>query len=69
VVEGGYDSPRGQEKLDACVQSVMGGVHAIVFHDKLKGAYKAQLRAFAERLAIPIFKHQALRQPESLPIW
>ena len=69
IVEGGYDSPDGLEKLDACVKSVKGGIHAIAFHDNLKGAYKAQLRAFAERLAVPIFKHQALRQPQSLPIW
>ena len=69
VLEGGYDTEEGIKKLESCIDSVIGGIHAIVFHDNLKGPYKSQLRLLGERLGLPCFKHQALRQPQSLPIW
>jgi len=69
VVDGAYDTAAGRAKLDACVASILGGVHGIVFHDNLKGAYKAQVRLLAEQLGVPAFKHQALRQPHTLPLW
>jgi D-tyrosyl-tRNA(Tyr) deacylase len=69
IVDGGYDAEEGMKKLEDCINSIIGGVHAIVFHDNLKSAYKTQVRLLGERLGIPYFKHKALRQPQSLPIW
>lgn len=69
LVSGNYDNEDGLKKLEACVRSIEGGIDGIVFHDKLKGTYKANLRLLAEKLSVPYFKHQSLRQPEKLPIW
>jgi D-tyrosyl-tRNA(Tyr) deacylase len=69
LVSGGYGEESGLEKLRACVQSIRGGVHAIAFHDNLKGPYKAPLRVLSEELGVPLFKYQKLRQPEELGLW
>lgn len=69
VVAGGYNVPESLEKLETCLQSIIGGVHAIIFHDNLKGPYKAQLRLLAEKLQVPCLKHQLLRNPQQLPLW
>jgi len=69
VVSGAYDNHQGLDRLHACVQSIVGGVDGIVFHDKLKGNYKERLRELSEELSIPIFKHKALRNPSSLPFF
>ena len=66
---GKYDSVSAVAKVESCVSSIAGGIHAIVLHDDLKGRYKAPFRALAERLGIPVFKHKALRQPQDLPLW
>jgi len=50
------------------LDSVQGGIAGIVFHDKLKGAYKDQLRALEKKYDIPVFKHQLLRQPLLIPL-
>ncbi|HEV2145904.1 MAG TPA: D-aminoacyl-tRNA deacylase [Longimicrobiaceae bacterium] len=68
LVAGGYGEPGGAEKLEACCRSIAGGVDALVFHDNLKGALKATVRAVAERLWIPSFNHRRLRSPEPLPL-
>lgn len=67
LVAGRYDDAEGAEKLERCVASIKGGIDAIAFHDKLKGAYKDQFRALGERLGAPVVKHQALRKPEAIP--
>ena len=67
VVAGAYEQEAGLEKLQACVASIKGGIDGIVFHHKLKGPYKAQLRALAEGLGVPAFKHKDLRRPEVMP--
>jgi D-tyrosyl-tRNA(Tyr) deacylase len=69
VVEGGYDQESALDKLEACLRSIDGGVHAIVVHDDLKGRYKATFRSAAERLGVPLLKHRALRAPGELPLW
>lgn len=69
VVSGDYQNETGLKKLKACVASINGGIHAVVFHEGLKGPIKAQIRAFAEQLGVPALKHKALRQPENLPLW
>ncbi|HEX8149648.1 MAG TPA: D-aminoacyl-tRNA deacylase [Pyrinomonadaceae bacterium] len=69
VVEGGYDQESALDKLESCVGSIVGGIHAVVVHDDLKGRYKATFRAAAERLGLPLLKHRALRSPAELPLW
>lgn len=66
---GKYDTESATVKVEACVNSIAGGIHAIALHDDLKGRHKAPFRALAERLGIPVFKHKALRQPQELPLW
>jgi D-tyrosyl-tRNA(Tyr) deacylase len=65
---GAYDSEPGYAKLEACARSIRGGLHAIAFHDGIRGRYKAQLRRLGEQLGIPAFKHQALQEPEDLSL-
>lgn len=69
IVAGGYDAPSGLERLEACAASIAGGIHAIAFHDNLKGVYKDQVRALAQKLGIPCFKHQKLERPQLLELW
>lgn len=69
IVAGGYDGPSGLERLEACAASIAGGVHAIAFHDNLKGVYKDQVRALAQKLGVPCFKHQKLERPQLLELW
>ncbi len=69
VVGGRYEDDSGLERLAAAAGSIRGGIHAIAFHDKLKGLYKERCRALAERLRVPAFKHQSLRTPGDLGLW
>ena len=66
---GKYDTESAAAKVESCVSSIAGGIHAIALHDDLKGRFKAPFRALAERMGIPVFKHRALRQPQDLPLW
>lgn len=66
LVTGEYEKENGQEKLELCVSSIVGGISAIAMHDGLKGAYKEQLRILGEKLGVPVFKHQKLRKPETI---
>ncbi len=69
VVSGGYDADEAaQQKLQACVASILGGIDGIVYHDKLKGTYKDQLRRLGETLGVPAFKHKVLARPDDLPL-
>lgn len=65
LVAGNYDT-EGRAKLDRCLRSIKGGVDAIVVHGNLKASYKMPFRNLADRLNVPIFKHEALRNPEAL---
>jgi D-tyrosyl-tRNA(Tyr) deacylase len=65
---GSYEGEAGYARLEACARSIRGGLHAIVFHDGIRGRYKAPLRRLGEQLGIPAFKHQALRKPGDLPL-
>lgn len=66
LVTGEYETEKGQEKLELCVNSIAGGISAIAIHDGLKGIYKQQLRILGEKLGVPVFKHQKLRKPETI---
>lgn len=67
LVSGQYDGEDGQAKLEACVDSIMGDIEGIVYHDNLKGVYKEQLRILAGKLNVPAFKHKLLRRPSDIP--
>ena len=43
-----------------------GGIEAIVFHDKMKGCYKDLVRKLGAHYDVPIYKHQRLRNPETM---
>ena len=67
LVTGQYEEEGGQVKLEGCMQSIQGGIVGIVFHDKLKGVYKEQVRTLGRKYNIPVFKHQLLRRPGDIP--
>lgn len=64
LVSGAYEDETGLERACACVDSIEGGIDAIVFHDKLKGCYKDIVRNLGKKYNVPIYKHQKLRNPE-----
>lgn len=59
-----YDSVARDEAWAACAASIVGGVKAIVFHDNLKGSFKARARQLAESLGVPALSHKKLRTPD-----
>lgn len=61
-----YEGDLGIDKLDKCIKSVNGGVHGIVFHNKLKKVYKDQCRTIGENFKIPCFKHKLLEDMENV---
>lgn len=66
LVTGEYEKENGQEKLENCLDSIIGGISAIAIHDGLKGAYKEKFRILGEKYNIPVFKHQKLRRPKAI---
>lgn len=66
LVSGEYENEDGIRKASECIDSIVGGIDGIVFHDKLKGCYKDLFRKLGEKYNVPIIKHQALRNPESI---
>lgn len=66
LVDGSYDEPSALDRLRACVDSIAGGVSGIACHAKLASPYKKQVRLLAEELGVPVLKHRALRNPETL---
>jgi D-tyrosyl-tRNA(Tyr) deacylase len=66
LVSGEYENEQGIKKLSACIESIIGGIDGIVFHDKLKGCYKDLVRKLGEKYNVPIIKHQLLRTPENI---
>lgn len=68
LVAGAYENETGIDRASHCVDSIEGGIEAIVFHDKMKGCYKDLVRALGQKYNVPIFKHQKLREPESMEL-
>lgn len=66
LVAGAYENEAGVERASKCVDSIAGGIEAIVFHDKMKGCYKDLVRALGAKYNVPIYKHQRLRNPETM---
>ncbi|MDR0628687.1 MAG: D-aminoacyl-tRNA deacylase [Treponema sp.] len=58
----GYEEDvTGLEKFERSVNSVIGGIHAIVFHDNIKSIYKQLCKIIGERHGVSVFKHKTLR--------
>lgn len=66
IVSGDYGSEEGYAKLLLAVQSIRGGVRAVVYHEGIKSAYRDQCRRLGEELGVPVLKHKALRRPEEI---
>jgi len=66
LVSGGYDDGSGFDKLQCCIDSVMGGIHAIVFHDNLKSAYKQLCRELGAKYDLPVIKHKSLKNLDEI---
>lgn len=62
LVSGNYNED-GFEKMLHAVESIVGGIDGVVFHDNLAGPYKAVCRSIAEHYSVPAFKHKVLRNP------
>ena len=60
LVNGKYNEEEGYKKLETCINSIVGGIDAIVYQEKLKTPFKEQCRRMAETLNIPAFKHKQL---------
>lgn len=66
LVAGEYENETGVERASSCIDAIEGGIEAIVFHDKMKGCYKDLVRALGKKYNVPIYKHQKLRNPETM---
>lgn len=66
LVSGEYETEYGFERACKCVESIAGGIEAIIFHDKMKGCYKDLVRKLGAHYDVPIYKHQRLRSPETM---
>lgn len=68
VVNGKYDEEEGYKKLEACINSIIGGIDGIVYQDKLKAPYRDQCKRIGEVLNVPVFKHKQLNNIKESPI-
>ena len=68
LVSGEYENETGVERASACVDAIAGGIEAIFFHDKMKACYKDLVRALGAKYNVPIYKHQRLRNPETIEL-
>lgn len=59
-VAGNY-AENGLEKINKCIESIIGGINGIIFHDNLKGEYKQQCRDAAEKYNVYAGKHKILK--------
>ena len=59
-----YADEDGLGKLNNCVESIIGGICGIIFHDNLKGEYKDLCRELAKRSGIFVGKHKILKSPD-----
>ncbi|NLT58023.1 MAG: hypothetical protein GXX99_03575 [Clostridiales bacterium] len=63
LVNGDYSGERGLALLQHALDTVIGGVDAIVFNDNMKKPVKDCVRAFAEQSGLPLLKHRRLHAP------
>jgi len=65
VVEN-YPGEDGLKKINNCMESIIGGINGIIFHDNLKGEYKELCRETAKRNNIFAGKHKIIKSPGEL---
>lgn len=61
LVKGEYDLEENKQKIVNAINSSLIKVDLLVFHDKLKGAYKNLVREIGDKLDIPYCKHKAVK--------
>ena len=61
-----YENETGVERASQCIDAIEGGIEAIFFHDKMKACYKDLVRTLGAKYNVPIYKHQRLRNPDTL---
>jgi len=66
IVTGDYASGEGYKKLRSAASSIRGGIDAVVYHEGIKAAFRDQCRRLGAELDVPVLKHKALRQPETI---
>ena len=54
---------RGLDFLSHALETVRGGVDAIVYNDNMKKPVKDCVREFAARTGLPLLKHRRLHTP------
>lgn len=65
LAAGDYSGDRGLQLLQHALDTVDGGVDAIVYNDNMQKPYKDCIRAFAQQTGLPLLKHRKLREPGS----
>ena len=63
LVGGDYTGQRGLDFLSHALETVRGGVDAIVYNDNMKKPVKDCVREFAARTGLPLLKHRRLHTP------
>jgi D-tyrosyl-tRNA(Tyr) deacylase len=66
--QGKYESQEGFGKLERCVETIIGGIDGIAFHKKLSSPIKNQCRRLGEKIGVPVFNKNLLKNPPGLPI-
>lgn len=61
--QGDYTGEKGLAMLRHALETVQGGVDAVVFNDNLKKPFKDCARALAQEAGLPLLKHRKLRTP------
>jgi D-tyrosyl-tRNA(Tyr) deacylase len=56
-----YLEEEGRRRFEHCIASIQGEVQGIVFHDSIRGPYKALLRELGAGFKIPVLQHRRLR--------
>ena len=63
LVGGDYTGQRGLDFLQHALETVHGGVDAIVYNDNMKKPVKDCVREFAAKTGLPLLKHRRLHTP------
>lgn len=60
-----YMEEGGDQRLEECIDTIQGGIDAIVIHEKLKKNLKDIARSVSEKRNIPLIKRKELKDPEN----
>jgi len=66
LVNGGYEEEVGLAKLFHAVETIEGGIDAVVYNDNMKKPVKDCVRAFAAKIGKPLYKHRRLYDPAQI---